>query len=108
MRTQIRPLVPSSAGVASILSALLSMPATYALLRAYDVAWRSEPNAAKVVWSPHIAMFWRLWIGAYVAGMLAPLAYLAARTNLARTMRVLATGVVVVATMVGVQGLLMP
>ena len=103
MRRQLPPVV------ATAIACILAVPATYATLRSYEILFKPpEANPATIVWSAHIAMFWRLWIGAYVAGMLAPLAYLAARTNLARTMRVLATGVVVVATMVGVQGLLMP
>ena len=53
-------------------------------------------------------MFWRLWIGTYVAGMVAPLAYLSARKDLQRTMRILGTGTVAVAAMVGIQGLFFP
>jgi hypothetical protein len=108
MRTQIPPSVANAATVASLVSALLSMPATYAALRAYDVVWRSEPNAAKVVWSPHIAMFWRLGIGVYVAGMVAPLVYLAARRDLARTTRALSASVLVVGALISIQGLLLP
>jgi len=105
----VRPQIPPFlAGVASFVAALLSMPATYALLRAYDVVFRSEPNPAKVVWSPHIAMFWRLGIGVYVAGMLAPLVYMAARRDLARTTRALCGSVFVIGAMIGIQGLLMP
>lgn len=94
--------------VATMLAAILSIPATYATLRAYDVLFRKEPNPATIVWSAHIAMFWRLGVGVYVAGMVAVLAYMAARANLARTVRVLGTTVVVVAAMIGLQGLLMP
>ena len=94
--------------VASVLAALLSMPATYALLRGYDVLFRTEPNAAKVVWSPHIAMFWRLGIGGYLAGMLATFVFLAARRDLTRTMRVLSASVLVVGALCLVQGLFLP
>jgi hypothetical protein len=106
MRKQLPLLIATAIGVA------LVIPATYAVLRAYDVlVGPPEPNPATpnpAVWSAHIAMFWRLWIGVYVAGMVAPLVYLAAKSDLPRTMRVLGTCVIVVAVMVGVQGLLMP
>jgi hypothetical protein len=94
--------------IASVVAALLSMPATYAVLRAHDVVWNREANPAKVVWSPHIAMFWRLGVGVYVAGMVATLAYAAARRDLARTTRVLCASVFVVGAMIGLQGLFMP
>lgn len=94
--------------VATALAAILSMPATYAVLRAYDVLFKNEPNPATIVWSAHIAMFWRLAVGVYVAGMVVPVALMAARADLARTMRVLRTCVFVVAAMIGFQGLLMP
>ncbi len=99
---------PPPVWIASLVAALLSVPATYALLRAYDVLFRSEPNPANIVWSPHIAMFWRLGVGLYVAGMAAPLAYMAARRDLARTTRVLAASVLVIGALSAVQGLLMP
>ena len=93
---------------AAAIADLLTIPATYAVLRAYDVLFKNEPNPATIVWSAHLAMFWRLGIGAYVAGMVTPLAYLAAREDLARTMRVLSGCVLATAAMIGVQGLLMP
>jgi hypothetical protein len=94
--------------IASVAAALLSVPATYAVLRAYDVLFRSEPNPATIVWSAHIAMFWRLGVGGYVAGMVGSLAWLAASHDLARTTRALTVVVFVVGAMIGIQGLLMP
>jgi hypothetical protein len=94
--------------VITVMAAVLAIPATYAVLRAYDVLFRSEPNPATIVWSAHIAMFWRLGIGAYVGGMVAPLAYVAARRDPARSLRVLSGCVLAVAAMIGLQGLLMP
>ena len=102
----MRNLRPLLAVVA--IDALLSIVATYAFLRSYDVLFKSEPNPATIVWSAHIAMFWRLWIGAYMAGMVTPLAYVAARKNLGATVRVLSVAVVVIAGASLVQGLLMP
>ncbi|MGO8993042.1 MAG: hypothetical protein ACLQVI_06925 [Polyangiaceae bacterium] len=94
--------------IATVVSALLSVPATYAALRAYEVVFKREPNPANIVWTPHIAMFWRLTAAGYVAGMVATLAYVAARRDLARTTRVLCASVFVVGAMIGIQGLLMP
>ena len=94
--------------IVTVVAAVLSMPATYAVLRAYEVLLKSEPNPATIVWSPHIAMFWRLAAAAYVAGMVATLAYVAARRDLARVARVLCASVFVVGAMIGIQGLLMP
>jgi hypothetical protein len=110
VRPPQRPLVrtPPPVWIATVVATLLSMPATYALLRAYDVLFRSEPNPAKIVWTPHIAMFWRLGVGVYVAGMVAPLVYMAARRDLTRTTQLLSVSVLVVGAMIGLQGLLMP
>ncbi len=93
---------------ATAIAAILSIPATYALLRAYDVLFKKEPNPATIVWSAHIAMFWRLNIGVFVAGMVAFPAYMAARADLTRTLRVLYVCSLVVAAMIGFQGLFMP
>jgi hypothetical protein len=93
---------------AALISAVLAVPTTYALLRTYDVLFLSEPDPATVVWSAHIAMFWRLAVSLYVAGMTLPLAILAARADLARTFRFLATAVVAVALLIGLQGAFLP
>jgi hypothetical protein len=103
MRKQLPFLVAAAIAVA------LAIPATYAAQRAVDVLFRGpEPNPATIVWSAHLAMFWRLAIGAYVAAMVAPLVYVAARRNLARTLRLLCACVLPVAILIGAQGLLMP
>jgi hypothetical protein len=103
MRKELGPLV------ATAIAGCLAIPATYALLRSYDVLVRApEQDPARIVWSAHIAMFWRINIGLYVAGMLAPLVYLAARRDLDRTLRVLEKTLVVCATLAVVQGVLMP
>ena len=102
----MRPHLP--AWIAAVVAAFSSLPATYALLRAYDVVLHSEPNPATIVWSPHIAMFWRLLVAVYVAGMLGPLVFMAARRDLGRTARVLSASVLVVGAIAGLQGLFMP
>jgi hypothetical protein len=79
--------------VVTALAALLTIPAVYAVLRGYDVLFR---------------MFWRLGIGTYAAGMVAPLAFLGARANLQRAVQVVTTGAVVVAAMIAVQGIFLP
>ena len=95
--------------VATGIAAVLAVPAAYALQRAFDVLVRPpEQNPAKIVWTAHIAMFWRLNICAFVAGMVAFGAYLAAKKDLARTMGVLNVCVVVAAVAITLQGLLMP
>jgi hypothetical protein len=102
----LRNLRPIVAVVA--IDALLSVVATYAILRAYSVFFTREPNPATIVWSAHIAMFWRLGVGVYVAGMVAVMALLLARRNLALAVRVTAVLVPIVGAMIAVQGALLP
>lgn len=102
----MRRHVPVLAAV--LISAFLVIAATYAVLRGHDVLFKAEANPAAVIWSNHVAMFWRLSIGAYVAGMVAFGVYFAARHKLARTIRVLEVLVYVVAAMITVQGLFLP
>jgi hypothetical protein len=99
---------PAAVWIATVVAALLSVPATYASMRAYEVVFRTEPNPARVVWTPHIAMYWRLGVGIYVAGMVAVLAYVSARRDVAKTVRLLSWSVLVIASMIAVQGLWMP
>jgi hypothetical protein len=96
------------AAIAAAIAALLTVPGTYALLRAYDVLFRSEPNPATVAWSMHIAMFWRLAVASFVAGMVALAAYAAARRNLVRTLDALYVITFVAAAMIAGQGLALP
>ena len=91
-----------------VIDALLSIVATYAILRAYDVFFIREPNPATIVWSAHIAMFWRLGVGVYVAGMVAVMALLLSRRNLALAVGLTATLVPIVGAMIAVQGALLP
>jgi hypothetical protein len=88
--------------------AILAVVATYAALRAFDVCFRSEPNPATVVWSAHIAMFWRLGVGLYVAGPAALIAFGAARRNLRAVVRATAILVPVVGAAIAIQGALLP
>lgn len=94
--------------LATVLAALISVPATYALLRAYEVLFRREPNPATVVWTPHIAVFWRVTIALYVAGMVLPMAYLAARRDVAKVLRALLPSLLVAGALIAIQGVLMP
>jgi len=102
----LRNLRPLLAVVA--IDALLSVVATYAFLRAYDVLFKSEPNPATIVWSAHIAMFWRLGVGVYVAGMVVVMAFLLARRNLALAVRVTSVLVPIVGAMIAIQGAFLP
>jgi hypothetical protein len=88
---------------------VLIVVATYAIQRTFDVVARPrEPNPATIVWSAHIAMFWRLNIGVFVAAMASPLVSMAAKANLDRTVRVLYAGVLAVTAVIAIQGLFMP
>jgi hypothetical protein len=89
-------------------NAVLSVVATYAVLRAYDVLFKKEPNPATIIWSAHIAMFWRLGVGLYIAGMAAVLVYLMARRNLPLATRVTAALVPIVGAVIAIQGAFLP
>ncbi len=94
--------------VVALMAGLLAIPTTYAALRGFDVLFRSEANPATVIWSAKIAMFWRLGIGSYVAGMVAFGVYFLARRDLARTVRVVGVATLVVGAIIAVQGLFLP
>ena len=94
--------------VAALVAALLTIPAVYAGLRAYDVLFKSEVNPATVIFSAKIAMFWRLGIGSYAAGMVAFAVFFLARRDLARTVRGLGVAAMVAAVMITLQGLFLP
>ena len=106
--SRLRQRPEQAVWIATVVAALISVPATYALLRTYEVLWKSEPNPATIVWTPHIAVFWRIGIAAYVAGMVAPLAYLAARRDLARLLRVLYPSLLIAGALIAIQGVFMP
>ena len=91
-----------------LVNAVLAVIVTYAALRAYDVVFKSEPDPATVVPSAHIAMFWRLGVGFYVAGIVAMLVILLARANLAATTRVTAALVPIVGAMIAIQAAFLP
>lgn len=94
--------------VVALLAGLLAIPATYASLRGYEALFKSEANPATIIFSAKIAMFWRMGIGAYVAGMVAFATYFLARRDLARTANAVAVAAWVVAAMIAVQGSLLP
>jgi hypothetical protein len=94
--------------ILAFLNALLAVVATYAVLRGYDVLFKSEPNPATIIWSARIAMFWRLGVGIYVAGPAAIIAWLAASRNLPLTTRVTAALVPIVGALIAVQGGFLP
>ena len=94
--------------IVALLAGLLTVPATYALLRAYDVIYRHEANPATIIFSAKIAMFWRLGVGGYAGGMVAFAVFFLAGLNMNRTVRGLSFASMVVADMVAIQSLLMP
>lgn len=89
-------------------NALLAVVATYALLRGYDVCFKAEPNPATIVWSAHIAMFWRLGIGLYIGGFAAMTAVVFGRRNFAATLRVTAALVPAIGALIALQGAFLP
>jgi hypothetical protein len=91
------------------MAVFLAAPALYALQRAYDVLARGpEASPARIVWQPHIAVFWRIATSLHVGGMVAFVVYAAAGKNLVKTMHVLCAGTVVVSILIAVQGLFLP
>lgn len=90
------------------IAAILTVVATYALLRAYDVLFKAEVDPALVIWSGEVAMFWRLAVGGYAAGAVALLVSLAADRAPRRTVKVVAWAVPIVAALITVQGIFLP
>lgn len=94
--------------VPTALAALLTVVATYAVLRAYDVLFRSEPNPATLIATVNIAMFWRLGIGCYVAGAVATGVFFATERHATLVSRIVAAAVPIVAAMIALQGVFLP
>jgi len=90
------------------INAILTVVATYAGLRAYEAFFKSEPNPALVIWSAHIAMFWRLGIGGYTAGLVTVLVFTLASRSFSLATRVTAVLVPVVGAMIAIQGAFLP
>jgi hypothetical protein len=92
----------------ALAAGLLAVPATYAVLRAWEVLAGRSAGPPIGVWSPDIALFRRVAVGAYVAGMVSPMAYFLARRGSARTARVLQRLAIGVAVLSGVQAIFLP
>ena len=86
----------------------VSAVALYAILRALQLVFFSEPNPATVIWSAHAGYFWRVLIVSYAGGMAAMMAWNAAESAPARVARFLASAVVVAAALILLQGVLLP
>lgn len=88
----------------------LVLAATYALLRARDVVFGTEPNPATVMYmySAHIALFWRAAIGAFVGGFAGLLTAWLAPPRLETTTRLVVGAIPVVAVLVALQAVLLP
>ncbi len=80
----------------------------YAILRAGQAAFGHEPDPALVVWSEHSGFFWRAWTAAYAAVMAGFATWLATARSAARVGRLLVSGIVLAALLLGAQGLLVP
>lgn len=94
--------------VFTALTGLLLVPSVYAVLRGYDVLFTHEPHPSTVGPSEHIAMFWRINIGVYVALATAPLLYRVALAAPERYARGLGVGLFVAVTLITVQGIFLP
>jgi hypothetical protein len=93
----------------TLIAAILTVIATYALLRAYTALFESEPNPATVMYSTRVAMFWRLIIGSYAAAMVAALVFfLSSEKSFAPMIRALAWAVPLVAALIALQGIFLP
>lgn len=92
----------------ALASALLAVVAVYAGIRVYDVLFMVQPNPAVVSPSVKIAMFWRLWIGVYLAPLVAIGVHEIARRDLARASRLLWASTIATAALIGFQGLFLP
>lgn len=92
----------------ALASAIVVIPAVYAGLRAYDVLFVPQPNPALVSSGVKIAMFWRLWIGVYLAPLVAIGVHQIAQRNLARAVRLLHVATITSAAMIALQGLFLP
>jgi hypothetical protein len=90
------------------IAALLTIASSYSLLRGYDALFGREPNPATVIWSAKIAMFWRLAVGSYLAGMIAPGAYFLARRNLKFAVIAVARAAIVIAAGLVAQAIALP
>ena len=106
IRARVRK--PLSLVAVAAVNALLAVVATYAFLRGYDVCFKSEPNPATILWSAHVAMFWRLGIGLYVGGFVAMMSALAGRRNFGSTVRATAVLVPAIGALIAIQGAFFP
>lgn len=80
----------------------------YAVIRVVQFFFYPEPDPALVVWSPHVAMFWRFWIGVYIGGPLGLGAFVFATSAPERAARWLVRFVTASAVAISLQGLLVP
>lgn len=125
MRAQSTALRPSEQGAAPVVASeamrnawtplalalvagLLAIPAAYAVLRAWEVLTGPAPGPAVGVWTPATALFRRLGVAAYVAGMAGPMVYVLALRGTARAARALGHAAVAVAVLAAAQAIFLP
>lgn len=92
----------------ALIAAVLAVIATYAILRGYEVLFKTEPNPATVIYDPRIPMFWRVLIGSYVGAMVAVGTFAIAKNHFDRTLDVLSKIAPFVAALIAFQGLVLP
>jgi len=94
--------------VPTAMAVILFVVATYAVLRAYEAVFKGTPNPALVIGSSKIAMFWRLGVGGYVAGMVAVLVFFATARRFDLTLKAVALALPIVAALITIQGIFLP
>ena len=88
----------------AFITACTAAIAAYALLRLGQYAFVAEANPADVMYSEHAAYFWRAWTAAYIGALVG----FAAWRVPARVLAHLERAVVVAATLLALQSLLVP
>lgn len=82
--------------------------ALYAILRVGQACLTREPDPALVLWSEHSGFFWRAWTAAYVGGMTAFFAWMAAARHATRVASFLARALPFAAGLLVLQALFLP
>ena len=80
----------------------------YALLRAAQALLFREPDPALVIWSEHAGFFWRALTAGYGGGMVGFVAFQRAERHAAAVATALARAVLVAATLLAAQAMLIP
>jgi hypothetical protein len=103
-----RGLPPLARAALTFAAVAATIAFSYAALRVFQKVWFPEPDPRTVIWSPKIAMFWRLWIGAYLAGPISLGTWGALGRWPEGAAAWVARGIVVAGVAIALQGLFVP